>query len=906
MAAKKSLYVIDGHALCYRAYFALIKNPLINSGRQNVSAIYGFARMLFKLIDERKPDCLAVAFDPPKRSFRFDIYKDYKANRAKMPDDLKSQIDEIKNMVDVLGLKRLEHPDVEGDDILGTIASKYSSPELSVYLVTGDKDAYQLLEDNVYIYAPRKGISEYEIYDKDTIKDKVGLSPAQIIDYMALTGDTTDNIPGIRGIGEKTALKLITEYGTLDNLYEHIEELKGKQRELIIQDRDNAYLSKELVTIRRDVDIELDISQAACSSVFSEEARNYFMNMEMPGIARDYFDDIWQASKKQTENISDNRKKYILVKTEAEIAAMVKEIRAAGEVSVDTETTSLLPMEADLAGLSFSVKEHEGWYIPIISDGLFNAGCLDSSKSLAMLKPLLEDPSIKKIGQNIKYDSIVLKQNGINLNGISFDTLIASYLLAPNEKRHNMDDIAKKYLNYKTITFKELSGTGKNAVPVSQIPLEKLSDYAIEDADITYRLYRIFKPKLEKEDLSDLFYNVEMKMVEVLAAMERQGVKIDIPYFAALKQENSVLLAETERNIYAEAGTSFNINSTKELSAVLFDKLGLKPQKKTKTGFSTDINVLEQLRGHHSIIDYLIMYRTLSKLKGTYIDALPELVNQNTGRIHTSYNQTVVATGRLSSSDPNLQNIPIKDDLGKKIRKGFIAEKGFTILAADYSQIELRLAAHLSGDGNMIKAFTGGADIHNMTAASVFGVDVSQITQEMRRQAKTINFATIYGVSPYGLSQQSQIDMKEAARFIKAYFETYPGFSDYIKNTVEFARENGYVRTILGRKREIFEINSKTSFRREGAERIAINTPIQGSSADMIKLAMIRIYNAFESKKLRSKMIMQVHDELVFEVYDEEKDEVASLVKDCMEHALELSVPVVVDLGWGENWEEAH
>ncbi|MCL2026582.1 MAG: DNA polymerase I [Leptospirales bacterium] len=906
MTNKKTLYVIDGHALCYRAYFALIKNPLINSSGQNVSAIYGFARMLFKLIDERKPDCLAVAFDPPKRSFRFEMYKEYKANRAKMPEDLKTQIDEIKNMVDALGLKRLEHPDVEGDDILGTIASKYSSPELSVYLVTGDKDAYQLLEDNVYIYAPKKGISEYEIYDKDTIKDKIGLSPAQVVDYMALTGDTTDNIPGIRGIGEKTALKLITEYGSLDNLYEHTGELKGRQKELIIQDKDNAYLSKELVTIRRDADIEFDISEADCSSVFSEEARNYFINIEMPGIARDYFKDMPQTTKEQAGDISTAKKNYVLLKTETEITAMINEIRAAGEVSVDTETTSLFPMEADLVGLSFSIKEHEGWYVPLISKGLFNTDYFDSEKSLAALKPLLEDPAVKKIGQNIKYDSIVLKQNGITLRGISFDTLIASYLLAPNERRHSMDDIAEKYLNYKTISFKELTGTGKNAVPISEIPLDKLSDYAIEDADITYRLYKIFKPKLESENLSELFYNVEMKMVNVLAAMERQGVKIDLPYFASLKQENSAMLAETGKNIYAEAGTSFNINSTKELSAILFDKLGLKPQKKTKTGLSTDISVLEQLKGHHNIIDHLIMYRTLNKLKGTYIDALPELVNQNTGRIHTSYNQTVAATGRLSSSDPNLQNIPIRDEMGKKIRKGFIPEKGFTMLSADYSQIELRLAAHLSGDGNMIRAFTGGADIHSMTAASVFGVDVSQVTQEMRRQAKIINFATIYGVSPYGLSQQAQIDIKEAARFIKAYFEVYPAFNDYMQTTIEFARENGYVRTILGRKREILEIDSKTSFRRESAERIAINTPIQGSSADLIKLAMIRIHDEFESKKLRSKMIMQVHDELVFEVHDEEKDEVASLVKTCMENALELSVPIVVDLGWGKNWEEAH
>jgi DNA polymerase-1 len=834
------------------------------------------------------------------------MYEGYKANRQKMPDDLKTQIDEIKNMVDLLGLKRLEHNDVEGDDILGTIAANYSSPELNVYLVTGDRDAYQLLAGNVYIYVPIKGISEYEIYNNTNIKDKIGLSPEQIVDFMALKGDATDNIPGVRGIGEKTALKLILEYGSLDNLYRHIDEIKGKQKELLVSDKDNAYLSRDLATIRRDADIELDLAQAGCSSIFSAAASAYFKNMEMPGIVRDYFGKIEIEEEKTSQNISDIKKNYVLVRTESELISMINTIRASGETAVDTETTTLAPMEAELAGLSFSVKEHEGWYVPLISKGLFSNNYIDPEKSLALMKPLLEDPSIKKIGQNIKYDAIVLKQSGIELAGTSFDTLIASYLLSPNDRRHNMDELAEKYLNYKTITFKELAGKGANAVSVSELPLDKLSEYAIEDADITYRLYKIFRGRLETEELAELFYNVEMKMIDVLVSMERVGVKIDIAHFLSLKEENDNILDETEKKIYAEAGGRFNINSTKELSYLLFEKLGLKPQKRTKTGFSTDINVLESLKGHHEIIEHLIAYRTVSKLKGTYIDALPGLINPLTGRIHTSYNQTVVATGRLSSSDPNLQNIPVRDEFGKKIRKGFVAEYGFIMLAADYSQIELRFAAHLSGDENMKKAFAQGIDIHSMTASSVFGVSVDDVTPEMRRQAKVINFATIYGVSPYGLSQQAEIDMKEAARFIKAYFETYPGFKDYINSTIEFARLHGYVKTMLGRKREILEINSRTSFRREGAERIAINTPIQGSAADMIKLAMIRIYNEFESRKLRSRMIMQVHDELVFEIHDDETDEAAAIVKTCMENALELSVPVVVDLGWGDNWEEAH
>ena len=909
MSTKKTLYAIDGHALCYRAYFALIKNPLVNSKGQNVSAIYGFAKMLFKLIEERKPDYLVIAFDPPVKSFRFALYNEYKATRQKMPEDLREQINEIKNMIDVLDLKRIEHNDFEGDDILGTLAAKYASKELEVCIVTGDKDAYQLLDKNIYIYAPRKGISEYEIYDENNIRDKIGLGPKQVIDYMALMGDASDNIPGVRGIGEKSALKLITEYGSLDNLYANTESLKGKQKDMIEGGKESAYLSRDLVTIRTDVDINLSLEDATCADIFSPNAVKYFKTMEMPGLIKGYAAksvSIEETPEPDIKSIDSEKKNYTLIKTEAQLADMIKAIRAVGEVSVDSETTSLTPMEAELVGLSFSIKEHEGWYLPVLNQGLFSEDFPPSHVSIPIIKELLEDPSIKKIGQNIKYDAIVLKKNGIELAGIYFDTMVASYLLAPNERRHNMDDLAEKYLNYKTITFKELTGTGKNAIPVTEVPLDKLSDYAIEDADITFRLYKTFRDKLKTSALEELFVDVEMQLLEVLAYMERLGVKIDAKYFASLKKENDAKLAETEKLIYNEAGQNFNINSTKELSVILFEKLGLQSRKKTKTGFSTDINVLESLKGSHAIIDHLIAYRTLSKLKGTYIDALPSLVNPATGRIHTSYNQTVAATGRLSSSDPNLQNIPVRDEFGKKIRRGFVPEPGFEILSADYSQIELRLAAHLSGDANMRRAFEEGIDIHRMTAASVFNADINNVTADMRRQAKIINFATIYGVSAYGLSQQAEIDMKQAAVFIEAYFKTYPGFQNYIDSTIEFARQNGYVQTILGRKRDITDINSSAVFRREGAERIAINTPIQGSSADMIKLAMINIHKDFIKRKLRSKMIMQVHDELVFEVHIEEKEEVAVLVRTAMETALKLSVPIVVDMGWGMNWSEAH
>jgi DNA polymerase-1 len=540
------------------------------------------------------------------------------------------------------------------------------------------------------------------------------------------------------------------------------------------------------------------------------------------------------------------------------------------------------------------------------SRALFGDDFLNPAESLLQIKPLLENPEIKKIGQNIKYDFIVLKNAGIEIKGIYFDTMIASYLLDSGERRHNLDDLAEQHLNYKTISFKELTGTGKNFIPITEIELDRLADYAIEDADIAFRLYKLFEPKLKEQNLDKLFFETEMKLVSVLADMELTGVKIDVHYFEQLSKENEAMLVEVENKIYQLAETKFNLNSTRELSSILFDKLGLKPVKKTKTGFSTDINVLETLKGRHKIIDYLISYRTLSKLKSTYIDALPKLINPRTKRIHTSFNQTVVATGRLSSSDPNLQNIPAKDDFGKKIRSGFVAEKGYFILSADYSQIELRLAAHLSEDANMIKAFNDGIDIHSMTASHVYKVPMDNVNSDMRRQAKIINFSTIYGVSPYGLSQQAGISVKEASEFIRIYFETYPGFKKYMEDTINFARQNGYVETVLGRKRRVADINAEAVFIREGAERIAINTPIQGTSADMIKIAMINIHDYLKTNNLKSKLVLQVHDELVLEVCESELNVVSEKVIEFMQKAIPLKIPVLVSLGFAANWAEAH
>jgi len=900
---KKKLFILDGHALCYRAYFAFIKNPLKNSSGQNTSAIFGFSRMLFKLIKEQTPDYLAVAFDPPQKSFRFRLYEEYKANRQKMPDDMRSQIGEIKRMVETLGITILEHADYEADDVLGTVAEKFSSDELEVYLVTGDKDAYQLVKDNVRIYANTKGISEYEIYDTEGVVNKTGLGPDQIIDYMALMGDASDNVPGVKGIGEKTALKLITEYGTLEKLYENVDSIKGKTGELLKSGREMAFLSRDLVTIRRDVPLEAGLAEMEFHEINPETAVEYFNNIEMASVANDFFQGT--KAKKQVP-VSETPRNYMTIRTEKELKAMIEEIIKAGVVSFDTETDSIQPVEANLVGMSFSIKENSGWFLPLQSRGLFSDEYPDPAVSLPLVKPLLEDEKIKKVGQNIKFDLLVLKRAKIILRGIYFDTMIASYLINPSERRHNMDDLAEKYLNYKTITYKELTGTGKNAVPLVEVPLDRLAEYATEDADITFRLYKLFKPMLDEQNLTELFETMEMPLLSVLGDMEYTGVKIDTAHFEKMKKTIVERVKEIEIKIYKSAGQEFNINSTKELSSILFDKLQLKTAKKTKTGFSTDIQVLETLKGKHEIIDNLISYRTLSKLHSTYIDSLPKLISPVTGRIHTSYNQTVAATGRLSSTDPNLQNIPIRDEFGGQIRRGFIPEKGFLLMSADYSQIELRLAAHYSNDTNMISAFRDKIDIHSMTASSVFKVPISDITPDMRRQAKIINFATIYGVSPYGLSQQAEIGMREAAEFIKIYFETYPGFRDYIDKTVEFAKEHGYVETLMGRKRPVPEITSETSFRREGAERIAINTPLQGTSADMIKIAMINIAKEMLVKKLQSRMIMQVHDELVFEVHEDEQEIMKELVRDKMENALKLNVPVVVDISIGKNWEEAH
>ena len=901
---KEKLFIIDGHALCYRAYYAFIKNPLINSAGQNTSAIYGFARMLLNLIYEHQPDYLSIAFDPPQKTFRFDLYSDYKANRQKMPDDLQNQITEIKNMVQILGLPSLEQKNYEADDILGSIAFQYASQDLEIVLVTGDKDAYQLASDKVKIFANKKGISDYEIYGPAEIEKKIGLKPEQIIDYMALIGDASDNIPGVKGIGPKTGVNLIKKYSTLENLYSHLDELKGKQKEYLAKDKEMAFLSRELVTIKKDLKIDLkELKQKLdLDKIRSTETKNYFEKLEMRSIAKDYFSDESQTFNQE----SKKNRNYKIIQTKKNLEAIIKEIQKAKVVSIDTETTSLNILEAELVGVSFSIKENQGWFIPLAKADLFNQPPEDRTVLIPLLKKVLEDEKIKKIGQNIKFDLNILKNEGINLKGVYFDTMIAAYLVDQIDRRYNLDDLANKYLNYKTITFKELVGVGQKAIPITEVPLETLAEYAIEDTDITFRLYQIFKDKLKEQGVEKIFHEVEIPLIPVLAKMERDGVKIDLAHFEKLNQENSKILDELINKIYALAGEEFNLNSTRELARILFEKLKLPVKKKTKTGYSTDIKVLESLKHKHRIIDLLISYRTLNKLKNTYIEALPKMISPHTKRIHASYNQAAVVTGRLSSSNPNLQNIPIKDNFGQAIREGFIAEKDFQLMSADYSQIELRIAAHISKDPNMLQAFQEETDIHSLTASSIFNVSLEKVSEQMRRQAKIVNFSIIYGISAYGLSEQIGISVREAAHFIEKYLDSYPGFKNYLAQQKKYAQENGYVKTLLGRKRSIPEINSTASFRREGAERIAVNTPIQGTSADMIKVAMINIDQEFKKLNFKSKIIIQVHDELLFEVYNPEKKTVEKIVKAKMENSLKLDVPVLVDIGWGPNWDQAH
>jgi DNA polymerase I len=892
MENEKTIYMIDGSAYIYRAYHAV--RGLSNSKGLPTNAVFGFTRMLLKLIEDHSPEYIGMFFDSKGPTFRHKMYKEYKANRPPMPEDLSVQVPYIKKVTEGFNLPAIEMEGFEADDLIGTLARMAEESGFSVVMVTGDKDFMQLVTDKSIIWDPMKD----KTIDVKSIMEVNGVEPSMMIDVMGLSGDTADNIPGVPGIGPKTALSLIKTFGSMKNLYEEVDKItKKKQHENLVKYREQAFLSRELVTINTSVPLEFSLQEFEFKEPDNAKLSKLFKDLEFR-----------QLQKTFPEKADLSKKDYRWVHSIKELSDLISRLRAAQIFAIDTETTSKNPMKANLVGLSFSMKADEAFYIPCAHDYPDMPEQLPLKDVLNLLKPLLENPDIKKIGQNIKYDWIVLDRHGINLKGVVFDTMLASYLINPSKRAHNLDQIALDFLDHKTITYKEVVGKGKNASGFAQVPIEKAVPYACEDADITLMACNVLGPELNKAGLTELLEEVEMPLVPVLMKMEMTGICVNKDKLHSLSKTFEIKLGTLEKSIYGIAGERFNIKSTQQLGHILFDKLKLPTGKKTKkkTGFSTDVDVLTELAVNHELPALILKHRTLAKLKSTYTDALLDLVHPETDRIHTSFNQTVTATGRLSSSDPNLQNIPIRTDEGREIRRAFVPKKGWHLVSADYSQVELRILAHCSDDQILIKAFMEDEDIHMRTAAEVFQVFPSFLTPELRQQAKAINFGIIYGMSPFGLSKQLEISRKMAKTYIDNYFARYKGVKKFIDSTIEEAIKTKQTSTLLGRIRLLPDINSPNRNIRQFAERIAINTPIQGSAADLIKVAMIKMDETFKEKKLKSAMLLSVHDELIFEVPPDELNTVKKLVKKIMEGVWELKVPLKVNVACGENWAEAH
>ena len=909
----KKLFLIDGSALAYRSFYAFIRNPLINSRGENTSAVFGFCRFLFKILDDEQPDYWAVVFDPPGPTFRHQLYKDYKATRQKMPVDMRDQIPKIHDTVKALNVQIIERPGYEADDVIGTLAKSAQRDGFETYMVTGDKDFMQLVDHNIRMYRVTRTGEEVEILDEEGVEKKVGLPPAKIVDYLGLMGDTSDNIPGVPGIGDKTAVKLLREFGSLEAVLENADRIsRANVRENVLSHKGDATLSKKLVIIDTAVPLEVDLESLKRQEPNQEAISRLFTELEFSSLL-DRFTPAQSASR------IDHR----VVDTIEKLQNVVESLKQKRNFAVDLETTHVDANRCEILGISVSFKAGEAYYIPVRveerkSSGnqateakreLFLEGQADlfgSNSVSALLKPVFEDPEIRKSGHNIKYDMLVLSRHGIELKGVNFDTMIASYLVNPTSRQHDIAALARERLNF-VKTPPPDSGKSKKQLALSDVSEDERAKYACQDAAISFRLQEILEAKLKESELYALFQEVELPLVSVLFEMEKTGVALDLEFLAEMSHNMERQLHQLIADIYEMAGEEFNINSTQQLGQILFEKLKLPRKKRTKTGYSTDAKVLEELAKVHELPKTLLEYRELTKLKSTYVDALPKLVNPETGRVHTSYNQTVAATGRLSSSDPNLQNIPIRTDIGREIRRAFIpCDEDHVILDADYSQIELRIMAHLSGEPVLMNAFENGEDIHTKTATLVFEVAPEEVTSDHRRMAKVINFGIMYGMGVYGLASRLDISREEAQQFIADYFIQYPKANDFIIQTICEARENGFVTTMLNRRRYLPDINSENRMRREFAERTAINTPIQGTAADLIKVAMINIPRKLQENGLRTKMIMQVHDELVFEVPKSEVDEASALVKQGMEGAIELDVPINAEIGVGANWLEAH
>lgn len=887
------VFLIDGNSFCYRAFYAI--RELRNSKGEPTNAIYGFVTMLRKMIKEEHPDGLAVSFDLAGPTFRHEIDENYKAHRKPMPDELVAQIPHIKEFVRAFRIPIFEKQGFEADDILGTLASRLARAGHQVLIVTGDKDMLQLVGKRIKIYNTHK---EGLIYGEEEVEKKFdGLGPEKVVELMALMGDASDNIPGVPQIGPKTAVALIKEFGSVEALYKQLDRVRSEsQRRLLRENEQLARRSRELATIDCEVPIDFEPGELGVKEPDTETLAQLCSRFEFRILAKELT---------PTGEKDDRARSYHLVIREADLADLSERLKKSGEFAVDTETTSSDPHTAHLVGLSFSFAEREAYYVPVKSEK-HRGGGLAEKKVLGVLKPVLEDPDLKKLGQNVKYDWIVLANHGVRLAGVHFDTMVASYLLNPIKRNHNLDDLSLEYLGVKKIATKDLLGTGAKAITMDLVPMEKVAEYASEDADCVFRLKQKLAPRLRDDGLDRLFYEVEMPLTEVLALMEMNGVEIDTVLLGKFSKEAGENLEKLAHKIYGEAGEEFNINSTKQLGEVLFSKLKLPKGRKTKTGYSTDVEVLERLAQDYALPKLLLDYREQSKLKSTYCDALPALVNPRTGFIHTSFNQTVTATGRLSSSEPNLQNIPIKTDLGRQIRKAFVPRaKGHLLLSADYSQVELRLLAHFSEDAALTAAFRDDADIHRFTASLLYGVRPAEVSREMRNLAKTINFSIIYGKTPFGLSRDLGITLEEAEAFIKSYFERYPGVSQFLESQKEKARKQGFLTTILARRAYFPDLASTNQNLRQFAERAAVNAPLQGSAADLIKLAMIDIQKELLKGKYRALMILQVHDELVFDLPRGELAQIKDLVREKMEGALELRVPLKVDLSAGESWYKA-
>lgn len=913
---KQTLYLIDGSALIYRAFFAFIRNPLINSRGENTSAPFGFTGSLLKLIREENPDHLAVIFDTKAPTFRHKLYKEYKSTRAKMPEELVAQLPRIRQVVEALSIPSYEQEGFEADDLIGSLAHQGAKAGLDVWIVSGDKDFCQLVDDDIHIYNSKKSSEPPERLDREGVKAKMGVYPELVIDLLAMMGDSSDNVPGIPGVGPKTAIALLEQFGSLENTLEKFAEIKAKGvRQKVSDNKELALLSKELVTIVREAPIELDLTELRRSAPDQEKVRQLFGELEFSGFLKEALNasvsDLDSDNSTNTDNSTDNvpgKKRsvseYHLVKTLTELKTLIAEMLEQTEVAVDTETTSLSHLEAELVGVSLCARAGEAYYIPLAHTTTDTN--LDRKAALAEISRLLLSDTVQKTGQNIKYDLHIFANAGLTVNNIGFDTMLAAYTIDPSSRAISLDKLAYDRLGHQMTPISDLIGKGKKQISFAETPVEQAADYAAEDADYTYRLRGVLEPEIKRLGLDALYFDIELPLIEILLQMERVGVNINVDYLRQMSVELEKEIDAVQRSIFKELGRELNLNSPQQLSVALFEDLSLPTKGKTakKTGYSTDVRVLEELAELHPVPKMVLEYRQLTKLKNTYVDALPALVNKRTGRVHTTFNQTIAATGRLSSTDPNLQNIPIRTEMGRRIRRAFVpADDNHLIVSADYSQIELRVLAHVSQDKGLIAAFVNDEDIHSRTAAEVFGVGLEEVTSDQRRVAKTANFAVIYGVSAYGLSRQSDMDVAQSKEFIETYFARYPGIKKYMDETITFARDKGYVETLTGRRRQISEINSSNFQMRQFAERIAINTPIQGTAADIIKIAMLAIHQRL--KGMKSHLILQVHDELVFDTERSELERLSKLVIEEMEGAMKLKVPLTVSLGVGPNWLDA-